>query len=91
MKRQYKLAKPRKDRTSLTFSGGPTGNAIQFDRVHGKLSGFDDHSKVFHLSVGKATFLQFKVRSSSVMRWRTCFVHLRWVSSSGEKMRRSSI
>ena len=40
---------------------GPTCNPIQFDRVHGKLSGFDNHTKVFHFGGGEAAFLKFEV------------------------------
>ena len=29
--------------------GGPTCNALRFDGVHGQLTQFDNHSKVFHL------------------------------------------
>ena len=43
------------------FGGGPTGNTIQFDGVHGELSRFDNHSEIFHLSRGKTTFLQFEM------------------------------
>jgi hypothetical protein len=39
--------------------GRPFGDAIEFDRVHGELTGFNDHTKVFDLSSGKFTFLEF--------------------------------
>ena len=39
------------------FRSRPTGDAIQFDRVHGELSGFNNHSKVFHFVGGEAAFL----------------------------------
>ena len=33
----------------LDFGGGwPGSNAIKFDQVHGKLTGFHDHSEVFN-------------------------------------------
>ena len=37
--------------------GWPLGDPIEFDRVHGQLSGFDDHSKVFYLVCGEFAFL----------------------------------
>ena len=43
------------------FRGGPAGNTIQLYRVHGKLSGFDNHSEVFYFGGGKVTFLQFEM------------------------------
>ena len=36
------------------FRGWPTGNAIQLDRVHGELPGFDNHSEVFHFGGSEA-------------------------------------
>ena len=41
---------------------GPTCNSIWFDRIHGKLTRFDDYSKVFHLGGSEATFLKFEVK-----------------------------
>ena len=40
---------------------GPAGISIKFDWVHGKLPGFDYHTKVFHLQGGKLALLQFQV------------------------------
>ena len=46
----------------LDFGGGrPFGNSIKFDGVHGKLTGFDDHSEVFYLVRGKFAFLELEV------------------------------
>ena len=39
------------------FRDRPASNSVQLDGVHGKLPGFDDHSKIFHFSGGKAAFL----------------------------------
>jgi len=47
----------------LHFSGGgPFGNSIKFDRVHGELTGFDNHSEVFYLVSGKLAFLEFQMQ-----------------------------
>ena len=43
----------------LNFGGGqPGSDAIKFDRVHGKLTGFHNHSKVFHFRDVELTFLE---------------------------------
>ena len=39
----------------------PFGNACDFDRVHGKGSGFNDHSKVLHFADCEGTFLELEV------------------------------
>ena len=39
----------------------PACNPIQLDGVHGKLSGFHNHTEVFYFGGGEATFLQFEV------------------------------
>ena len=39
----------------------PVGNPIQLDRVHGELTRFDNHSKVFYLDGGEAAFLELEV------------------------------
>ena len=41
--------------------------------------------------VAKQHFSSLRWRSSSVMYWRMRLEHSQWVSSSGEKMRRSSM
>ena len=43
-----------KERADIFHLGGgwPTGDSIEFDRVHGQLAGFDDHAKVFYLVEG---------------------------------------
>ena len=43
------------------FRGGPASNTIQLYRVHGKLSGFDNHAEIFYLGGGKTTFLQLEM------------------------------
>ena len=43
------------------LGGGPACNTIQFDRIHGKLSRFHNHSEVFHFGGSEATFLQFEM------------------------------
>ena len=40
-----------------SLRSGPTGDTIQFNGVHGKLSRFDNHSKIFYFGGGEATFL----------------------------------
>ena len=46
----------------LDFSWGwPGGDAIEFDWVHSKLTGFHDHSKVFYLRDIKLAFLKLQV------------------------------
>ena len=40
---------------------GPASNTVQFDGVHGKLTRFNNHPKVVHLSSGEAAFLKFEV------------------------------
>ena len=41
---------------------GPIRDAIEFDRVHGQLAGFNDHSEVLHLVGGKLALLEFQVK-----------------------------
>ena len=50
-----------KERADVFHLGGgwPTGDSIEFDRVHGQLAGFDDHAEVFYLVGGKLAFLEF--------------------------------
>ena len=46
----------------LDFSGGwPSGNAVEFDQVHGELTGFYDHSKVFDFRDVKLAFLKLQM------------------------------
>ena len=46
----------------LDFLGsGPLSDAIEFDWVHGKLAGFDDHAEVFNFSGGEFAFLEFEM------------------------------
>ena len=46
----------------LDFLGsGPLSDAIEFDWVHGKLTGFDDHTEVFDFSGGEFAFLKFEM------------------------------
>ena len=41
----------------LDFSwGGPACNAIEFDRVHGQLARFNNHSKVFVANLHFSSF-----------------------------------
>jgi len=42
--------------------GWPLGDAIEFDWVHGQLTGFDNHSEVFYLICGEFAFLKFEVQ-----------------------------
>ena len=57
-KASVEIGKAKEGSDVLHFFGSrPTGDAVQFDRVHGKLSGFDNHSKVFHFVGGEAAFL----------------------------------
>ena len=43
----------------LNFGWGwPSGNAVEFDRVHGELARFHDHSKVFDFRDVKLTLLE---------------------------------
>jgi len=47
----------------LDFSGcWPFGNSIEFDGIHGELTWFDNHSKVFHLVSGEFALLKFEVQ-----------------------------
>jgi len=47
----------------LDFSWSwPFGDAVEFDRVHGELARFDDHSEVFYLICGKFALLKFEVQ-----------------------------
>ena len=46
----------------LDFGGGwPGSNTIKLDRIHGKLSRFHDHSKIFHFGDVELAFLEFEV------------------------------
>ena len=38
--------------------GRPGSNAVEFDRVHGELTGFHDHSKVFNFWDVKLAFFE---------------------------------
>ena len=40
----------------------PVCDAVEFDRVHGQLAGFHDHSKVFYLVGGELALLEFQVK-----------------------------
>jgi len=42
--------------------GWPFGNTVEFDGVHSKLTGFDDHPEVFYLVCGKFALLKFEVQ-----------------------------
>jgi len=42
--------------------GWPFGDSVKLDRVHGKLTGFNDHSEVFYLVSGEFAFLKFEVQ-----------------------------
>ena len=47
----------------LDFSWGrPACNAIKFDRVHGQLAGFNNHSKIFNLISGELAFFEFQMK-----------------------------
>ena len=47
----------------LDFSGGrPFGDSVKFDRVHGELTWFNNHSEVFYLICGKLAFLEFEMQ-----------------------------
>ena len=47
----------------LDFSRGwPFGNSIKLYRIHGKLTGFNDHSEVFYLVCGEFAFLKLEVQ-----------------------------
>ena len=50
-----------KERADVFHLGGgwPTGDSIEFDRVHGQLAGFDDHAEVFYLVGGELALLEF--------------------------------
>ena len=44
----------------LDFRGGqPGSNAIEFDRVHDKLTGFHNHSEVFNFRDIELAFFEF--------------------------------
>jgi len=56
------IGKAKEGADILDFLGsGPLGDAIEFDGVHGELTGFDDHTKVFNLGGGEFTFFEFKM------------------------------
>ena len=38
---------------------GPIRDAVEFDGVHGQLTGFNDHAKVLYLVSGELAFLEF--------------------------------
>ena len=58
-----KVGKAKKGVDILNFSGGrPACDAITFDRIHGQLARFDDHSKVFNLIGGEFAFFQLQVK-----------------------------
>ena len=40
---------------------GPICNAIEFDRVHGQLAGFNDHAEVFYLVGGELALFKFQM------------------------------
>ena len=47
----------------LDFSRGwPGSNAVEFDRIHGKLTGFHDHPKVFDFRNIELAFLKLQVK-----------------------------
>jgi hypothetical protein len=46
---------------------GPTGNPVKFHRVHGELSGFDDHSEVVYLRNGEFLKLEMQVKFGHVL------------------------
>ena len=39
--------------------GGPTGDSVEFNWVHGQLARFDDHAEVFYLVSGELALLEF--------------------------------
>ena len=41
---------------------GPICDAIELDRVHGQLAGFNDHAKVLHFVGGELALLKFQVK-----------------------------
>ena len=41
--------------------GQPTGNPIKFYWIHGQLTWFDDHAKVFDLIGGEFTFFELQM------------------------------
>ena len=47
-----------KEGLNILHLGGywPLCNAIEFDRVHGKFTRFDDHTKIFDFRGGKVAF-----------------------------------
>ena len=42
--------------------GRPACDPVEFNWVHGQLTGFNDHSKVFYLVSGKLAFLEFQMK-----------------------------
>jgi len=42
--------------------GWPFGDSIKLDRIHGELTGFNDHSEVFYHVCGEFAFLKFEVQ-----------------------------
>ena len=41
---------------------GPSCDAVEFNRVHGQLAGFNDHSEVFYLVGGELALLEFQMK-----------------------------
>ena len=54
-------AKEGADILDLSWSR-PTCDAIKLNRVHGQLSGFDNHPKIFDLICGELAFVKFQVK-----------------------------
>ena len=58
-----KVSKAKKGAYILDFGwGGPAGNAVELDGVHGQLPRFHNHSKVFDFICGKLAFLEFSMK-----------------------------
>ena len=87
--RDMTKAKERPD--ALDFLGGwPACDPIHFDSM-ASCPGLMTIPRYSTSVEAKQHFSSLRWRSSSVIRWRMHLVHSWWVSSSGEKMRRSSM
>ena len=59
-------------------------NIVQFDRIHCKLTGFDNHAKVFNLRYSKGAFPNLRWRLSLTICCKTHLVCSVWMVILGE-------
>jgi len=91
-KSMVEVGEAKKGAYILDLSGGwPFGDSVKLDRIHGKLTRFDNHSKVFYLIRGEFAFLEFEVQVKFGHMLKDMFDMSSCVVALGEKIRRSFI